>query len=106
MSRDARDMHVLKLVERITYKDWWFDVQVYSQMIFVQVMFIAMSVTTGRKEIQCGRRWLIEDSASDDAILRTCLLAVLTAEEHEARELFRVKGEAIFGPHRDLGAKL
>jgi hypothetical protein len=34
--------------------------------------------------------------------VRTALKAVLTAEEHEARERFLFRGRAIFGPNIDV----
>ena len=36
--------------------------------------------------------------------VQTALLAVLTAVEHEARERFTYKGQAVFGPHFDVEA--
>jgi hypothetical protein len=35
-------------------------------------------------------------------IVSTALKAVLTAEEHEAREQFQYKSKTIFGPHFDV----
>lgn len=35
-------------------------------------------------------------------IVMTALKAVLAAEEHEARERFKYRGEAIFSPHVDV----
>ena len=53
-------------------------------------------------EWQTGRKWLIEDEMTDSEIVLTALKAVLTFEEHEARETFRYKGSKIFQPHLDL----
>lgn len=47
-----------------------------------------------------GRRWIIEEDATEGEVVRTALKAVLTAIEHEARENFAVNGEAIFDPHK------
>jgi hypothetical protein len=35
-------------------------------------------------------------------VVQTALKAVLSAEEHEARERFLYKGKAVFGPHFDV----
>lgn len=47
-----------------------------------------------------GRKWLLSQHMTDSEVVQTALLAVLTAEEHEARERFRYKGQAIYGPHQ------
>ena len=51
-----------------------------------------------------GRKWYVSAHATRSEIVQTCLKAVLTACEHEARESFRYRGEAIFGPHHDVEA--
>lgn len=37
-------------------------------------------------------------------VVATAMKAVLAAEEHEARELFKYRGKAIFNPHIDVDA--
>jgi len=37
-------------------------------------------------------------------VVQTAFKSVLTAEEHEAREAFRYRNEAIFCPHFDVEA--
>ena len=37
-------------------------------------------------------------------MIQTAFKAVLTAEEHETREAFRYKGQAIFAPHYNVEA--
>jgi len=49
-----------------------------------------------------GRKWLLSQHMTDSEIVQTALLAVLVCEEHEARERFRYRGAAIFGPHQDV----
>ena len=34
--------------------------------------------------------------------IQTAFMAVLAAIEHEARELFKYKGQSVLGPHFDL----
>jgi hypothetical protein len=53
---------------------------------------------------QRGRRWLIERSATRSEVVQTALKAVLTWEEHEAREQFRYRGQPVLGPHLDVDA--
>lgn len=49
-----------------------------------------------------SRKWLLSQHMTTGEIVQTALKALLTALEHEAREQFRYKGEAIFDPHYDL----
>lgn len=61
------------------------------------------------KDIQKGRKWYISQYATEDEVIRTCLLAVKTFEEHEVLERFLVDGKKYLSPHpegmRKEGAK-
>lgn len=52
------------------------------------------NVSGGEATRQFGRLWTITPDQSEEAVLRTLLLAALTFEEHEAREKFRI----VLGP--------
>ena len=93
MSERERIEAIVALVE---YKDWSFRVEPLGDGHFVQVLFNA----DGRG--QRGRKWYISKFACRSEIVQTLLLAVLTAEEHEAREKFTYRGAALFGPHKDV----
>jgi hypothetical protein len=49
-----------------------------------------------------ARRWIVEPDSTPWQIVATAFKAVLTVEEHEARESFLYKGAAVFYPHHDL----
>lgn len=49
-----------------------------------------------------GRKWLLSKHMTDGEIVQTTFLALMTAIEHEAREQFFYKGEAVFDPHYDI----
>lgn len=51
-----------------------------------------------------GRKWRLSKHMTPSEVVQTCLKAVLTAEEHEAREHFLYQGRAIFGPHINIEA--
>lgn len=51
---------------------------------------------------QTSRKWRLSEYMTKSELVQTALKAVLTAEEHEARESFRYRGKAIFGPHFDV----
>lgn len=52
-------------------------------------------------ELEC-RKWLLSDDMTEGELVQTAFMAVLAAQEHEAREFFKWKGRAVFGPHTDI----
>lgn len=50
-----------------------------------------------------GKRFL-SPTMTDSEIVRTCLGAALSYEEHEVREFFTYRGRRIYGPHLDVEA--
>jgi hypothetical protein len=68
----------------------------------LRVVFYAMSSVTGIEDMQYGRLWHMPISVTKSQFFMTALKAILTAEEHEAREFFKVNGIAVFGPHVDV----
>jgi hypothetical protein len=49
-----------------------------------------------------GRDWFLPRTAGASDVIRTAFKAAVTWAEHEARELFRYRGDAVFGPHIDV----
>lgn len=90
------------LIERITYRDWRFIVHAYDASFSLQIVFT--DPETGFP--QSSRRWSLPWHACASEVLHTALLAVLTAEEHEARERFKFEGAAVFNPHHSIEALL
>lgn len=91
-----------QVIAKVAYKDWWFErVNTPGQFTF-RVAFHAVDTASRERTIQRGRHWLLTPNMTDAEIVRTALLAVLTAEEHEARESFLYDGKPLFGPHFDL----
>lgn len=92
-----------RVLDRLTYKDWKFHLGVLEGgHLYLQVQFPAPSRPGGPVETQKGRKWLLSEHMTTQEIAATALKAVLTAEEHEAREQFLYLGKAIFGPHLSL----
>ena len=89
---------LLAILDEINYRDWSFAVGVESRGFTLQVQFRAG--TAG--EEQRGRKWRISEHMTRSEVVQTALMAVLAAEEHEARERFLYRGEAIFFPHFDV----
>ena len=49
-----------------------------------------------------SRKWFLSPHMTDSEVVQMALKAVLTAVEHEAREVFCYRGRPIFGPHFDV----
>lgn len=95
-----------KTLAPITYKNWEIRAEAMGTGFYLQVLFkTAAGVKGWEKEVvteQHGRKWFISHFATKSEVVQTALMAVLAAEEHEARENFKYNGRAIFGPHFDV----
>lgn len=91
-----------QIVSRVRYKGWNFDVAMMGGTFYLQVKFLAPDALNGSLDVQTSRRWLLSPHSTESEVAGTCLKAVLTAEEHEAREQFTYAGEAVFSPHFDV----
>lgn len=49
-----------------------------------------------------GRAWPVSLSITNGDLVQTAFKAILTAVEHEARELFTFQGERVMDPHRNM----
>lgn len=93
-----------EILGTVQYRDWQFILGEDGDRAYLQVQFDAPDMTTGEPELQRGRKWFLSPHMTKSEIVTTSLKAVLTAVEHEAREDFKYKGKAIFGPHWDVDA--
>ena len=71
---------------------------------YIQIVYTEEDVITGEVAEQHGRKWYVSSWATRGEVVQTAFKAALTSAEHQVREWFRYKGEAIFGPHHDLDA--
>lgn len=87
----------------IAYKDWVFRVEKDAVGLwFLQMQVSGPDLVTQAPIIWSGRKWRLSMHMEKGEILRTALQAVLSAEEHEAREQFHYCGRAVFGPHLNV----
>jgi hypothetical protein len=97
---DFREVCVV--VDRVRYKDWRFDVSPGpAGRPVLRLMWMGVDAYTAEPALQQSRPWLLE-ATNESELLRSVWLAVSTAEEHEARELFMFRGRRIFNPHSIL----
>lgn len=90
------------IVAEVEYAGWTFHVGEDGPRPYLQVQFDAPDLLSGELERQHGRKWWLSSHMTKSEIVSTAFKAVLTAVEHEARETFRYRGTAIFGPHFDV----
>lgn len=97
MSKDLLE----KLTKSVKYKNWDFQFKAAEDVDgsdwLLSVRFWAKNGSPLR-----GRWWHISAFATSSEVVQTMLLAVLTAEEHEAREQFLFEGKAIYSPHKSI----
>jgi hypothetical protein len=100
------------IIKNVNYKqDWEFRCGEMGDGFFIQVRFHAEDSTfpedeneTFSKEVtvQSGRKWYVSKYATKSEVIQTAFHACLKAEEHECREWFRYKNEAVFCPHYSI----
>lgn len=84
-------------IAEVAYKDWTFFVGVDAGTAILQIRFVGEHGDT-----QFCRKWLLYESMNRSEAVRTAWMAVLAAEEHEAREHFTYKGKRVMTPHVDF----
>lgn len=49
-----------------------------------------------------GREWFIPEDATEEAVVRTALMAAETYMLHEIRERFTYRAQRVFDPHKEV----
>lgn len=93
-----------EIIADVSFRNFVFSLEEREGGFLLQVSFPAIDVVTGEPDIQKCRKWYISRHATEAEVVKTCLLAVIQAMEHEVREEFKYKGKAIFNPHTSLHA--
>lgn len=93
-----------EILKDVQYRNWKFLVGIDGSRHYLQVRFLALDAVHGGAKYETGRKWFLSDHMTRSEVVQTALKAVLTAEEHEARENFLYNGKRIFGPHIDVDA--
>ena len=96
-----RSIEVQNIINAIECEDYQFIVR-DDGCITVKGFYYENDVNTGKSEVQWTRRWIIEDYATEDDIIRTVMKLLLTSHEHRVREHFLYKGERVFSPHKKV----
>ena len=96
---------VQRILNQVKFLDWAFKINVlyksdHEHAYTVQVVFTGLNGTPNQK----SRKWYISPWSTEGEIVQTALKAILTAMEHEVREVFQYKGVPVFHPHTDINA--
>ncbi len=90
------------VLAEVAFKQSRFVIEPCANGFLIQLQAEEPCAATGEPRVYAGRKWHISDRATPSDIVRTAFKAVVTWEEHEAREHFRYRGAAVFGPHCDI----
>jgi hypothetical protein len=98
------DLHAT--VARLSHPDYIFELVTEGGVPFLRVVCPRGVNTQDPTQSFAwrGRKWRLSPHMTAGEVAQTALLASLAAAEHEMRELFKVDGVAVFGPHWDLDA--
>lgn len=88
-----------RVLDEVRYKSYTFLLRFDDTRPYLQVEFVGVCSETKKEQMQYGRKWFLSPFMTKSEVVQTALKAVLTAEEHEAREHFLYRGKPIFGPH-------
>jgi hypothetical protein len=88
-----------RIIDRISYKEGW-ELKYSWNKEDRYIQWIFDDPHAGH-QWSC-RKWRISPHMTVSELIQTAFLAVMSAEEHEAREAFKYKGVAVLGPHWDL----
>lgn len=94
---------MLKILRALHFPGYTFKLDWLSKFsndqYFLQAEFHAPCADTGKLTLQKSRKWYLSEHMTESELVQTAFKCVLTAIEHEAREQFKYKGQAILGPH-------
>jgi hypothetical protein len=93
------DEIILLVLGRISYPGFSFVLGYKGGEPFLQIECSGHCNVSGVPLVWKSRKWLLSRHMTVSEIVQTAFKATLTAIEHEARENFRYRNVAIFGPH-------
>ena len=93
---------VRSVLADVSFQESHFEVEESRGGFLIQLVCEEQDARTGVPEALRGRKWHVSSSDSASDLVRTAFKAVVTWQEHEAREKFLYRGVAVFGPHCDV----
>ena len=94
---------IQEILDRVQFKDRDFILLTpESGEIFLQMQYWDEDVHTKEPQRQHCRKFRLSRYMTTSEIAQTCFKAVMTSQEHIAREFFTYRGEAVYCPHYDV----
>lgn len=95
-----------ELLRDIRFLDYTFLIvqPVRGGSAYLQANYVEPDVVTGKPEAQSTRKWQLSLDMTKSEFVQTAFKCCLTSMEHRAREHFRYRGAAVYGPHFDVDA--
>jgi hypothetical protein len=91
------------VLSRVTFPGFAFvTAEKVPGIVYLQITCDSKCNITGEALTWSSRKWLLSRHMTDGEIVQTAFKATLTALEHECRETFKYRGQAIFDPHYDI----
>lgn len=101
--RPAFLTHVRSLMENVAYPGLEFELMQSRDGSFLRVHNPeGIDNVTSEDMPWSGRWWRLSEHMTDSEIVGTAFKAIITCLEHEARENFLYKGQAVYGAHLDV----
>lgn len=97
---------VMKIVGECKFPDYHLSAVEVNGISFIRASYQEADTVTGEMERQQTRQWVIETCATQDQIVSTAFLCILTSMEHRAREWFTYRNAPIYQPHQGVNALL
>jgi hypothetical protein len=86
----------------VEFKAGGFSIEEIDEGFLIHLNSEEADVEGGERQLYDGRKWHISHSATESEIVQTAFKAVVTWQEHEARDRFTYKGARPFSPHFDI----
>ena len=91
------------IAKNIRFENYTFNVIADgAEFAYLQANYLDKDIVTGEWEQQATRKWRLSSFMTKSEFVQTCFKCAMTSYEHRAREHFRYRGVAVFGPHFDV----
>lgn len=90
------------IVSNIRFENYTFNIIADDEFAYLQANYLDKDIVTGEWEQQYTRKWRISPFMTKSEFVQTCFKCCMTSYEHRAREHFRYRNIAVFGPHFDV----
>lgn len=94
--------NIREVLSRVSFPNYVFNVRENTAGLYLQIACDGKCNVTGADGRWFSRKWSLSYHMTDGEIVQTAFKAVMTAVEHEVREMFTYRDTTIFDPHYDV----